>query len=514
MKKQLVVHPFLFGLYWVLVIYSINVTMVSPKETLLPIVVVLAATSMIMLLAWTVLRDLRKAGLLATIVLMLCFSYGRVVNLIRGDGDAGKNFPTVLDDVGIIVLVVWILLFSISVYFTWSTRSTVRKFTTILNIVAPVMLIMPTVNIMIKEVGVHGRYTPASGMTEIDLTIPETPRDIYYIILDRYANSSTLKEQYDFDNSEFMDYLSSKGFYVVSESRSNYQSTSHSLASSLNMDYLDRLIEVSATETDLDPLTAMFKDHQVRRLLKSMGYEYVHLGDWWEPTRENKYADLNINYGGRLPEFSRAVLRTTVLTPVLTALGILEDPRIGQWEREMYKFQRMARIPDIEGPTFVFAHFLLPHPPYVFDRDGSFLKPEQAAGISLKTRYVDQLVATNAQVMALIDALLANSSISPIIILQADEGPIPGALWSSWNASEATDEELKEKTGILNAYYLPEVDSDTLYPSITPVNSFRLVFNLYFGTNLELLPDRTYVYYRGQPYRFYDVTERLDQSTT
>jgi hypothetical protein len=67
--------------------------------------------------------------------------------------------------------------------------------------------------------------------------------------------------------------------------------------------------------------------------------------------------------------------------------------------------------------------------------------------------------------------------------------------------------------GILNAYYLPDLDSNPLYPSITPVNFFRLVFNLYFGTCLELLPDRNYVYYPGKPYRFYDVMDRLSWDT-
>lgn len=516
MKKRFVIHPFLFGLFFVLALYSFNYALVSPGETLLPIAVVLAATSIILLLAWAFLRDLRKAGLLASISVVLCFSYGHAANLIRGNADAGLAFfAPVNDDASIIVLAMCILLFFVGVYFVWATRSNLRKLTTILNIVAPVMLIIPTLNILLHEVGSRGDYTPAPSVAELELTAPVTPRDIYYIILDRYASASTLREQYDFDNSEFLDYLSGKGFYIASESRSNYHCTTDSLASSLNVEYLDGLSEeVGATETDQGPVIGMITDHLVGRLLKSAGYEYVHLGDWWEPTRVNMHADLNINYGGRLPEFSMGLLRTTVLLPVGTALGIFGNVRMTQWEREIYKFERLAQIPEIEGPTFAFAHFLLPHPPYVFNSDGSFLKPEEAAAAgSLKTRYVNQLVATNAKVEALIDALQADSSIPPIIILQADEGPLPGGgEWSSWKGSEATDEDLRGKTGILNAYYLPEVDSNALYQSITPVNSFRLMFNLYFGTDLELLPDRTYVYYPGQPYRFIDVTERLQDT--
>ena len=46
---------------------------------------------------------------------------------------------------------------------------------------------------------------------------------------------------------------------------------------------------------------------------------------------------------------------------------------------------------------------------------------------------------------------------------------------------------------ILNAYLLPGVDAkQVLYPSISPVNSFRQLLNTYFGTQLDLVPDESY----------------------
>jgi hypothetical protein len=162
----------------------------------------------------------------------------------------------------------------------------------------------------------------------------------------------------------------------------------------------------------------------------------------------------------------------------------------------------------MEEPTFVFAHFLTPHPDYIFKRDGSFLESAQAVQTPLKTRYIDQLVATNIMVRSLIDALLAESDTPPIVILQADEGPYAGAGDGWAGGAKATDAELREKMGILNAYYLPGVSDSGLYESVTPVNSFRWVFNLYFDADLDLLPNRDYVYL-GSPYDFVDVTDRL-----
>lgn len=97
---------------------------------------------------------------------------------------------------------------------------------------------------------------------------------------------------------------------------------------------------------------------------------------------------------------------------------MLGDPRETQYEREIYKFDRLAQIPDTGDPTFVFAHFLLPHPPYIFNRDGSFREPSEGVSTALKMAYVDQLVATNAKVEALVDELLGRSSVPPIIIIQ------------------------------------------------------------------------------------------------
>jgi len=47
------------------------------------------------------------------------------------------------------------------------------------------------------------------------------------------------------------------------------------------------------------------------------------------------------------------------------------------------------------------------------------------------------------------------------------------------------------------------VSKDILYPTISPVNTFRIVFNVYFNANYKLLNDETYVATkRGYPYRF------------
>ena len=40
-------------------------------------------------------------------------------------------------------------------------------------------------------------------------------------------------------------------------------------------------------------------------------------------------------------------------------------------EHTLYALNALDEIPELPGPKFVFAHLLMPHPPYVIDADGS-----------------------------------------------------------------------------------------------------------------------------------------------
>jgi hypothetical protein len=58
------------------------------------------------------------------------------------------------------------------------------------------------------------------------------------------------------------------------------------------------------------------------------------------------------------------------------------------------------------------------------------------------------------------------------------------------------------------------VSDSGLYPGLSSVNSFRLVFNHYFDADLPLLPDRNYIHRdKHHPYVLTDVTDRLPPPT-
>ena len=87
------------------------------------------------------------------------------------------------------------------------------------------------------------------------------------------------------------------------------------------------------------------------------------------------------------------------------------------------------------------------------------------------------------------------------------ERPLPASAYFDWQSLKQTN--LHERMTILNAFFFPDGDKDMLYPSISPVNTFPVVFNRYLGQNFELSDDRAYLAKWGKPFEFTEVTEQL-----
>ena len=144
----------------------------------------------------------------------------------------------------------------------------------------------------------------------------------------------------------------------------------------------------------------------------------------------------------------------------------------------------IKKLPQVDGDLFVFAHLVVPHLPYTFGPNGEVpaYRGKDATYKETAAAYVDQVRFINKEILKVVDALIRNSKVPPIIIIQGDHGPLPDL---------ATDG--PNRMPILNAYYLPGIQMDkVLYPSITPVNSFRVVLNSYFDQSLPLLEDQSY----------------------
>jgi hypothetical protein len=449
-----------------------------------------------------VYRDARKAALVVSAFLLLFQTYDSVAATVESHG-----LPSVAGRFLLLLAYALLAAFAVTIYRTRRRLDIVSGLATAVTagmLLIPVATVAPTY--LITRVAANGPTTEAPRGEA-----PATPPpDIYYLIFDRYGDERTIRESYGFDNEEFYRYLTDKGFYIARHSHGNYIKTALSVASSLNLTMLDGVASQTPDSTDWGAVYELLANHQLGRFLTAHGYSYVHAGSWWWPTHTNRGATRNINSYPFTPRPLMVMLDSRFVSPFTRRTGSpwLDDRR-QQWSRVNRDIAELAQVPPQTGPKFVFAHVLVPHPPYTFNRDGSFLTASDANRYDDRESYVNQLIATNQKIALLVDRILADSPRPPIIVLQGDEGPYPvGTRKDAFNWHHATPPQLLDKSGILNAYYFPDRDVHDLYASITPVNSFRIILNRYFGTALPLLPDRTYAHESDfHVYRLVDITD-------
>lgn len=483
-------HSFLFSIYPVVYLFAGNLKTLQYSVFFLPILVILSICGVIFFILGKFFHSFTKASILTSYIMFFGLSY---VNIF------GKQ-----------EIPIFILIFG-GVVLGHVLKKTKRKLTSIVpifNIASIVLITFPVFDIgrfqltYINQSGADYRVKHSFEAEKIS-----SKRDIYYFIFDRYAGADTLKEVYGYDNSQFLESLRKKGFYIADKSFANYIATELSLASSLNLVYLDDLIaKVGSDSGDFRPLAQLMEDNAVMRFIKSQGYKYIHLGSWWAPTSLNRLADKNINIVS-LSEFSESILTRSIFYPIITSINVEAfNYRYTNWKRLPYQFAELQKIPEDDKPTFVFGHFLLPHPPYVFDKEGNYLSESAENSRDKRTNYTEQLQYTNNQILKLVNSLIEDTGdLKPIIIIQADEGPYPSSYdnnTKTFDWSKATEKERLEKMEIFNAYYLPDGGEKLLYPEITPVNTFRMILNYYFGQNFTLLPDISYFSNKDKPYLF------------
>ena len=516
MKKHLLVfHPLLFGLYSVLAIASTDPSTIFFKFGYPALFWVGALSLLVYAGFYYGTRNTHRAGLLATLLLTYVFFYGHIYRVLR---DA--PLPAALQSHWLL-FVFWTALFAAIVWrIALSPLGERPIMTQFLNVVALATLVVPVYGSlrlaqMIYRDPLTSWEKPALSVRQ--LTPAETLPDIYYIILDGYGREDVLNEVYGWDNTAFTGFLEQSGFYVAEQSASNYMRTNFSLSSSLNMNYVDKFIPVDTLSANWYPLYTLMHENQAFSLLQQAGYQTIAFSSDYYPT-EMRQVERYLSRYPALNEFDQLLLGTSILAFPVDA-GLLDLPVFSyrtHANRINYIFDYLPQVNVLKAqgrPAIVFAHIVAPHPPFVFAADGSLLQPQSAYSIDdasdfsgtqeeYRMSYRAQLAYVNKRMQQVIEQLLRQSP-QPIIIVQGDHGP--GSLLD-WDSLEQSC--LRERFSILNAYYFPDSFSPTLYPEITPVNSFRLTLNQVLGTQFDLLPDRSYANF-GPAYQFQDITDQL-----
>ena len=460
-----------------------------------------------------IIKNKSKTAIITSLFLVLFFSFGRFLSYLAITNSLIYDYY--------ILLFLWaIILISISLIIL-TTQKNFNALTVYLNITAIILIILPIANI------IQYQYQTKNIVNNLNITDNKTANaleyydkknlpDIYYIILDGYARADILQKIYNYDNSDFINYLADKDFYVAHQSKANYPQTYQSIASSLNLKYINYLNEIMGTESDdRQPFRKMLKNNKVYNFLKNNNYLVVAFPSTWSGTSGNLNADIFMRGKIGLNEFDDILINTTPLNMLLGKNIKLNSHR----DKIIYALEHISDIAEINSPTFIYAHILAPHPPFVFDENGNPITPngvirgldgshyfkEYPDKEEYKIKYKNQIIFINEKVKEMINGILKKSDSPPIIILQSDHGP--GSM-TDWEHPEKTN--MKERMSILNAYYLPSEGKKLLYESITPVNTFRVIFNYFFNANFKLLEDKSYFSTWSRPYEFIDVTELLN----
>ena len=504
LTRSSTIHPVLFAIIPILTLVSLNLDEVFIENSALLFLIIIPSVLVLWYVLNLLIKDRMKSGLIISFGLVLFFSYGHFFNVLR---------DVVIEDLAIgrhrYLVPSFGIIFAIGVYSMLKTKKNFSDFTTIANVIAIVILLVSVSNIFVYALEnnnydrsiLNDRFNYEDGLPEsLDYTT-----NVYYIILDKYASSKVLKDIFDFDNQDFISQLHARGFHVTENSHSNYVSTILSLTSSLNMEYVNYFTDVVGIDSFSHKLFyPLYVDNNVMNIFKSFNYTLVSSHPFSDYLTLSGY-DICTN-DLFTSEFQTLLWRSTILRPIFVIIS-----EHSYADRILCQFSELSSLHNsTKEPFFAYIHFLLPHPPYVFDPSGNFKEFQYSRNTpqELKLGYIDQVQFANKKVIESIDKILLESDSPPIIILQGDHGTSTLAQFNE-NWHNKNDESITERMSIFNAYYLPDQNTDLIYDSITPVNSFRLILNAYFNTNYELLEDKSYFSDDTHPQNFTNVTEIL-----
>ena len=496
------IHGFVFACGAAIILYATiedaNV-FVSPKDIIAPVIFSISVYFLFVLVAYALTRSVEAAGLIASIFVLGFFHLWSIFLAV--------------------VVIGLTSLFAIRILFKRARSADTHM---VLNAISIAIVGYYVFRFLILINGSPWYISstaiqPVDGVPEAGPSQAATP-DIYYIILDGYGRADVLQTLFDFDNSGFLNALEQRGFIVASDSRSNYHRTLLSLSSSLNMQYLDTMSSAMGDSNLWWPVADAVQHSEVRRILEEHGYKTVFFsnnGDYSDIRDGNYY---EAPFPIQLNIFNSRFLGLTNLRLLaeIDSLGISDLSYDTHRRIVLHNFERLPEIAAIGGPKYVFTHIIAPHPPYVFDRAGNPVDPPYGFSLSdqmtsdptqARIGYIGQLEYINRRVLLAIDGILANSASQPIIIIQGDHGP-----GTQTNYDSLEDTCLFERYSIFNAYYLPGIEKNSVLPDLSPVNSFRLVFNTYFNGSLDLLPNRQYFSTSAHFFEFTEVTDQIETS--
>lgn len=521
------IYPWLLALYPILHLYAANLGSVKDGEVAGVAVVMLAATTLLFFISQTIVADRHRSALIVSLLGLFFSLSGHVHAAVPQDE------PLLAWTVAVLIAAM-LAATEISKLLAPNVLLSAAPWLNLITCFLALAQIPAIANYNLRDANelaplLQRNGAPTDSSTRQKLPDSPTRPDIYYIIPDGYPNDIWHLDAMDYDNSAFTRALQERGFVVNAEAQSNYASTLLSLASTLNMRYID---SNPSGFSDKEYLHGLVADNEVARILQRRGYTYVQLLSGYlapSPTADlirdftpagavdieilpagSLAADLEVASGpnpiGDMNSYFKRsylslYLETTLFKVIGGALqGALVNDETAPYdlyapERFLGALDELDSIVAMPEATFTVAHLLKPHFPTVFDEQGNIISPVNRPK---PHEYFAQLRFLNAKFLEVIDNVLHGSTHDPIIILQSDHGSTYGI---------STGGRRRIHFDAFSAWHAPDAFDLKTPKQFTFVNTFPLILNVVFSEGLEIRDNRLIELSNKAVFEQTDVTE-------
>lgn len=460
-----------------------NFGFIPVMDAFILIIVYSCGTLLVGAIAWLILRNIRRAAILTAAIMAFYFFYEAFIQWMT------RHFPHRFFTTNGFLLSFGLGLLIAVFLVVKKGRGTFSRLYMFLNVLLIIYIVTDAGGLIVKAL-----HPPVNPLSVKDEGTPPcgtcAKPNVYFLLFDEYAGSLALKEQYHFDN-DLDSFLLRQGFHINGRSRSNYNLTPFSMASVLNMAYIEGIKEpLHIVSQDYTNTSQLIRDSRVVRIFSAEGYAIKnysifdlagHPAPAWQSFLPLKSRLITARtMGQRLERHWNSL--------VIRDLGIrhfvVQDYMKYAASNEEFLTAVASEADHNDGrPKFIYAHFMMPHFPYLFDSLGrrkSDREIYEERSTNPSSAYLGYVRYTNRRLEPLLASIRRNDP-GAVIILCGDHG------YRGWANRQNPTLQFHN----LNAVYFPDHDYSRWNDSTAFVNQFRIVFDQLFHAEFPLLRDST-----------------------
>jgi hypothetical protein len=485
-RKDQIIYLVLLPLFFVLHSWNEFHYLIHLSDTIWIALILISISLLLFLLSKVAWRNKLKAGLFSFVLMLFFLFYGYIHDQVQFYLKAFAHHRILLS------CIISILIIS-TIFLIKQKQESLKRLAYFLNIC---LTILCSYEIILLSKIIIDDLNPVKITKENSSNFNQQKQpDIYILVFDEYASSKSLKRDYGYNNSELDSFIVKNNFFLMKESKSNYLRTNLSIASLLNYEYTSGLTpRESMNAEDISASHKNIKYNKLFNLCKSYGYEIYNYSIFDTEKSPSKIKNEYLFHNERI------IITNTMISRLINDLGpnfkspLLKKILDTEITPEVYRRYNQKAVgvllSDLKrgnrsSPKLVYAHFLMPHPPFLYSKS---LEAAKSRNIKMDNyydkkyipQYLDYLPYTNSQLKKVVNEILLSGKDNSIIFLLGDHG---------YKIMNDTTLPTDHYFNNLQAVYLPKKNYAPLKETSTPINVMRHIINTAFNKNLPFLRD-------------------------